>query len=125
MAEWCVCSFHLKIQLTALDLAFKKQPPEDYFFPPHDILGSLALIKTGLQNDYYKSEYDFSLDLYHVFISGHDGHFIFLPDTLAAVFEFTRPKALVSVSEDGILVPKIKLYGMFICVCVKDDAESQ
>ena len=98
--------------LTNVDLAYKKDPPVGYFFPPHDILGSLASIKSKLQQNFYKGEYDFSLDLYKVFILGHDGHFIFLPDALTAVFEFTRPKALVSVSEDGIKFPKIKLHGM-------------
>lgn len=102
-----------------LDSVFKKQPPADYFFPPHDILGSLALIKSNLEANFYPGEYEFSLDLYKVFIRGHDGHFIFLPDALTAAFEFTRPKALVSISEDGIKLPEIKLYGKFRLAMLK------
>jgi len=78
----------------------------------YDIFANIAEIKAKLEAGIYVGEYEFQLDLYlNVFGSGHDGHFIFYPDALSRVFAFTRPKALVSVSEDGASLPVIKLYG--------------
>jgi hypothetical protein len=41
------------------DPAYKKDPPADYFYPPHDIFGYLASVKTNLLNDKYATEYEF------------------------------------------------------------------
>ncbi|KAL2075024.1 hypothetical protein VTL71DRAFT_8804 [Oculimacula yallundae] len=92
------------------DLAWKKNPPKDYFYPPHDILGYLASVKANLQADKYASEYAFQEDLYQVFARGHDGHFVFYSDALTKAFEWGRKRSLVSISEDGTSLPVIKLY---------------
>ena len=39
------------------DTAWKKNPPADYFYPPHDIFGYLASVKANLQADKYANEY--------------------------------------------------------------------
>ncbi|KAG4444333.1 hypothetical protein IFR05_000207 [Cadophora sp. M221] len=92
------------------DTAWKKNPPADYFYPPHDIFGYLASVKANLQADKYSNEYEFQEDLYQVFARGHDGHFVFYPDALTKAFEWGRKRSLVSISEDGTSLPVIKLY---------------
>ncbi|KAH6665485.1 peptidase s41 family protein [Halenospora varia] len=92
------------------DAAWKKDPPSDYFYPPHDIFGYLASVKANLQADKYANEYEFQQDLYNVFAKGHDGHFIFYPDALTKAFEWGRKRSLVSISKDGSEIPEIYLY---------------
>jgi hypothetical protein len=93
------------------DSAYKKGPPSDYFYPPHDIFSYLASVRSNLENGTYKNEYEFQEDLYQVFARGHDGHFIFYPDALTKAFEWGRQRSLVSISSDGSSLPQIKLYG--------------
>ncbi|KAK2630058.1 hypothetical protein QTJ16_000878 [Diplocarpon rosae] len=93
------------------DTAWKKDPPADYFYPPHDIFAYLASVKSNLERDIYANEYEFQEDLYQVFARAHDGHFIFYPDALTKAFEWGRKRSLVSISEDGTSLPVIKLYG--------------
>lgn len=68
-------------------------------------------MKSNLENDVYANEYEFQQDLYQVFTPAHDGHFIVYPDLLTAAFEWRRRRSLVSISSDGVEVPKIYLYG--------------
>ena len=42
--------------------------------------------------------------------STHDGHFVYVPDSVGAIFNFARPVPLVSVSEDGKALPKPFVY---------------
>lgn len=75
------------------------------------MFADLATIKTNLQNDKYAGEYQFQVDLYNIFAKGHDGHFVFYPDGLTRALQWSRERALVSISEDGSKTPVIKLYG--------------
>lgn len=94
------------------DAAYKADPPADYFYPPHDIFKALASVREDLVADKYTNEYEFQADLYaRVFGPAHDGHFVFYPDALTIAFEWTRPKPIVSISENGHDLPVIKLYG--------------
>ncbi|KAL6890460.1 hypothetical protein GGI43DRAFT_430616 [Trichoderma evansii] len=93
------------------DAAYKADPPADYFYPPHDIFKALAGVRADLVADKYTNEYEFQADLYaRVFGPAHDGHFVFYPDALTVAFEWTRPKPIVSISENGKDLPVIKLY---------------
>lgn len=93
------------------DSAYKKDPPPDYFYPPHDIFGYLASVKANLENNVYANEYEFQEDLYNVFAKAHDGHFVFYPDALTKAIEWGRQRSLISISEDGFSIPQIYLYG--------------
>jgi hypothetical protein len=93
--------------LTFLDLAYKKNPPADYFYPPLDVIGKLNSVKNNLENGVYPNEYMFQADLYQAFALGHDGHFVFYPDALSKAIEFGHGVPLVSVSSDGSEIPKI------------------
>ncbi|PQE15406.1 peptidase s41 family protein [Rutstroemia sp. NJR-2017a BVV2] len=93
-----------------MDTADLKDPPADYFYPPFDVFGKLASVKSNLENGTYANEYEFQEDLYQVFAPAHDGHFVVYPDLLTKVFEWRRKRSLVSVSSDGVELPKIYLY---------------
>lgn len=76
------------------------------------MFAALEKVRSNLEADVYTSEYAFQSALYNeVFGPGHDGHFVYYPDLLTAVFEWTRERALVSISEDGSSLPVIKIYG--------------
>ncbi|TGO52774.1 hypothetical protein BCON_0135g00230 [Botryotinia convoluta] len=93
------------------DLVDLKDPPADYFYPPYDPLAKLASVKSNLEKGgVYANEYEFQQDLYQVFTPAHDGHFVVYPDLLTAAFEWRRQRSLVSISSDGVEVPKIYLY---------------
>ncbi|KAG5932947.1 hypothetical protein E4U53_001148 [Claviceps sorghi] len=93
------------------DAEYKKNPPKDFPYPGFDMFANLALVKSNLQAGKYATEYDFQLDLYtKVWAPGQDGHFVLYPDLLSKPFKWTRqPVPLVSISEDGISLPAIKL----------------
>ncbi|KAI1351060.1 hypothetical protein F5Y01DRAFT_132606 [Xylaria sp. FL0043] len=94
------------------DTVFKKNPPEDYFYPPHDIWGVLAQLEADIKADKYPNEYAWQQDYYvKLFGPAHDGHFVSYPDVLTNAIEWQRPWALVSISDkpDGS-TPEIKVY---------------
>ncbi|KAI8952166.1 hypothetical protein F4801DRAFT_243001 [Xylaria longipes] len=94
------------------DAVFKKNPPADYFYPPHDIWGVIEELKADITADKYSSEYAWQQDLYvKLFGPAHDGHFVSYPDVLTNAIEWQRPHALVSISDkpDGS-TPEIKVY---------------
>lgn len=98
----------------ASDAAYKADPPPEYDFPAYDLFAAASSIRQNLVDDVYTSEYAFQSALYEeVFGPGHDGHFVYYPDLLTAVFEWTRQRGLVSISEDGSSLPVIKIYGTF------------
>ncbi|RFU35040.1 hypothetical protein B7463_g1302, partial [Scytalidium lignicola] len=92
------------------DLAYLKAPPATYFYPPYDVLGTLATIRANLVADKYANEYAFQVDLYQVYAPAHDGHFVVYPDLLSAALEWGRQLPIVSVSLDGKETPKIYAY---------------
>ncbi|KAI1488409.1 peptidase s41 family protein [Biscogniauxia mediterranea] len=95
------------------DTVFKKNPPADYYYPPHDIWAAINAVKADIAADKYANEYEWQADLYKkVFGPAHDGHFVVYSDALTAALEWQRPFALVSVSEEGPddSAPVIKVY---------------
>ncbi|KAH0596601.1 hypothetical protein MHUMG1_05719 [Metarhizium humberi] len=92
------------------DAAYKKDPPESYFYPGFDIFGNLAKVRSNIQAGKYSNEFDFQTDLYkQVWAPGHDGHFYFKPDLLHRAFRWYRNVSIVSISENGEALPTIKL----------------
>ncbi|KAI1772769.1 hypothetical protein F4818DRAFT_139009 [Hypoxylon cercidicola] len=95
------------------DTAFKKNPPADYFYPPTDLIATIASVKADIEADKYPNEYAWQADIYkRLFGPAHDGHFVVYPDALSAAVEWQRPFALVSISEEGPdgSAPVIKVY---------------
>ena len=89
-------------------LAFLKDPPQSYMFPPVDILGGLDNISTIAGAGGFSNEFDFGLAIVYLLQSAHDGHFAFRPDVFKG-FGFRNQMAMdiVSVSIDGIQAPKL------------------
>jgi hypothetical protein len=95
------------IQLQS-SLAWLKDPPADYGFPPADILALMDDIESNVQTGEYASEYEFQADIFSTFVMAHDGHFAWLGDIHRA-FLFGNPLVddLVSVSADGVSLPQL------------------
>ncbi|KAF2280406.1 peptidase S41 family protein-like protein [Westerdykella ornata] len=101
---------YLNWQSTLTALA---NPPEEYVQkvqPPVDLIAGLGTIDANLDAGKYSNEYEFGWDLYKLFISAHDGHLNYVPDSVGAVFNWGRPVPLVSVSEDGKKLPSVFAY---------------
>ncbi|KAL5321522.1 hypothetical protein ACEPPN_009481 [Leptodophora sp. 'Broadleaf-Isolate-01'] len=88
---------------------YLKSPPPGYQFPGVDIFASLHTILDNIKNGVYGNEHAFQTDLLILFQSVHDGHFRFSPDLLSRALVFRRPMQVVSVSRDGVEVPKVYL----------------
>ncbi|GJD03496.1 peptidase S41 family protein [Colletotrichum higginsianum] len=90
-------------------------PPEGYLIPGVDVIGGFGQIRAKLKKDLYNSQVEFALDLTRVaqFAQTADGHFDYNPAILN-VFTFRSLNSLVSVSDDGLSVPRVYLYDDFI-----------
>lgn len=96
------------------DAAYKKDPPPSYGYPGYDMFANLANVKSNIEADHYDGEYAFQEDLYKtVFLPGADSHFLFSPDVVARALSFGRAIRLVSISDDGKSLPKIKFTSKF------------
>ncbi|KAL0932222.1 peptidase s41 family protein [Colletotrichum truncatum] len=92
-------------------LAFLKNPPADYPFPPHDVLGALDNLRARLEADHYSNEFTWHQDMYlNVFNPAYDSHLHVFSDILTNAIEWARPIALVSISKDGNSAPVVKAY---------------
>ena len=80
--------------------------------PAVDIEAGLDTISTQVDAGDFLSEYEFGLAIVELFASAHDGHFAFRPDVFKG-FTFRNSLAfdLVSVSRDGLEIPKLYHYG--------------
>ncbi|KAK8171117.1 peptidase S41 family protein-like protein [Phyllosticta citrichinensis] len=94
-------------------VAYLKDPPSEYVEkvqPAWDVWAELDKIETKVRNDEYSGEYDFGWALYTLFQSAHDGHFVYVPDSIGGIFTWGRSVAIVSVSDDGKELPKPFVY---------------
>lgn len=83
-------------------------------FPPVDILGSLDNISTTVANGGYANEFDFGVAIVYLMQSAHDGHFSYRPDIFTGFgFRNDMTTDIVTVSIDGIQVPKLYHFGEF------------
>jgi hypothetical protein len=77
-----------------------------------DLLKGLDLIQENINNDVYANQYAFEADLGLLYQSAHDSHFKLVAGALA-VFSFYTDNEIVSVSSDGIELPKLYLQGTY------------
>lgn len=89
-------------------LELLKDPPPQYNADPVDFVGWFESIGDRASKGQFDSQYEFDLELTHLVRSANDGHFYIQPCS-TAIFSFTVPGALVSVSDDGTTIPKIWL----------------
>lgn len=93
--------------------SFLKEPPAEYaakIQPAYDFWAEFERIYDAAAAGSYENEYVFGFDLYRAFQVTHDGHFVYIPDSIGLIFNFARPQGLVSLSPDGQSVPQIYLY---------------
>lgn len=112
--EWQSGTFSLPSQRYTLkppDTSYLKSPPASYQMPAVDIFTDLNTILANIKAGMYKNEHEFQTDLFTTFQAVHDGHFRFAPDLLSKALQFRRPVQVVSVSRDGVELPKVYLRG--------------
>jgi hypothetical protein len=95
-------------------LTWLKDPPAGYMLPPVDIMKGFDDISAKAGSGGFANEFDFGLAIVELMASAHDGHYAFRPDVFKS-FGFRNRLAndIVSVSVDGIQVPKLYHYRGF------------
>ena len=91
-------------------LAYLKNPPPSYQQPPVDIIASLNSIQQRVQAGQFQNQYTFEVAVQEVVLAAHDDHLTLNAGILGA-FTFGSPLRIVSVSTDGIQLPKIFIAG--------------
>ncbi|OJD30635.1 peptidase s41 family protein [Diplodia corticola] len=94
-------------------LAYLKDPPAEYaekIQDPIDVFAELDALEASVANGTITKEYEFGYTLYRIMQRTHDGHFVYVPDSVGGIFNFGRPIPLVSVSDDGASAPKPYAY---------------
>ncbi|KAG8528410.1 uncharacterized protein KY384_007328 [Bacidia gigantensis] len=93
----------LQLQTTQ---AYLKQPPSDYQQPSFDLYGGLDKIRDQVNQGGFKNEYDFEYAVQQLVLQTHDAHLL-LAYGIMSIFSFGSPYGIVSVSTNGIELPKI------------------
>ncbi|KAK7516335.1 hypothetical protein IWZ03DRAFT_423667 [Phyllosticta citriasiana] len=94
-------------------ISYLKTPPAEYvekIQDPVDVFGELDIIESKVKNGSFANEYEFGLSIYRLLQSTHDGHFVYVPDSVGGIFNFGRTLPLVSVSVDGKSLPQPYAY---------------
>lgn len=91
-------------------VAYLKDPPASYKQQPVDLFGELAKIQQGIDEGLFPNQYAFEATLQNLIYSAHDLH-LNLEAGILAAFTFASPYGIVSVSSDGIQVPKVYIIG--------------
>jgi hypothetical protein len=79
-----------------------------------DLLGGMSNIRSRAASNLYNSQYDFDQDINNLLSSANDGHLGIAPCSF--VMPFLNPVPLVSLSTDGIAIPKLYTLGMSLIV---------
>lgn len=87
-------------------LNYLKDPPTGYQQPAVDLIGGLQTIQSNVNSGTYKNEYEFEVAVQHLLFAAKDDHLDLVWGIFGA-FSFGAPYAIVSVSRDGIELPKI------------------
>ncbi len=90
--------------------AYLKNPPPEYQQPPVDLFERLANIQNQVNAGHFSNEYDFEVAVQKLILATHDAH-INLGYGVLSIFTFGSPYGLVSVSTDGVALPKLFLTG--------------
>jgi hypothetical protein len=91
-------------------LAYLKNPPPSYQQPAVDLIGGLDHLQQQINNGAFANQYEFEAALQTLIYSAHDYHLDLIAGILAA-FTFASPYDVISVSLDGVQLPKVYLAG--------------
>jgi hypothetical protein len=89
-------------------LAYLKNPPTSYQQPGVDLLGGLEELQQAIINGIFSNQYEFEAALQTLLYAAHDGHVDLVAGILSA-FNFASPYDIVSLSLDGVQLPKVYL----------------
>ena len=87
-------------------LAYLKNPPSSYQQPAIDLEAGLAQIQKDIANNAFPNQYTFEATLQNLIYSAHDAH-LQLDAGILAAFNFLSPYSIVSLSVDGVQIPKV------------------
>lgn len=87
-------------------MAYLKNPPPGYQQPAVDVLAGLQQILDDIDQGKFANQYAFEAAVQNLIYAAHDAHFQMDAGVLAA-FTFSSPYALVSLSSDGLQLPKV------------------
>lgn len=93
--------------------AYLKDPPAEYaekVQPAVDLTQGMDDLAAKVNADGFAGEYEFGWALYTLIQSAHDGHLVYVPDSVGAIFTWGRPVSIVSISEDGQKLPAPFVY---------------
>jgi hypothetical protein len=89
-------------------LTYLKNPPPSYQQPGVDLLGGLEQLQQAINNGVFPNQYEFESALQTLLYAAHDGHVNLVAGILSA-FDFASPYDIVSLSLDGVQLPKVYL----------------
>ncbi|KAF7540203.1 hypothetical protein G7054_g1546 [Neopestalotiopsis clavispora] len=87
-------------------LAYLKDPPLGYQQPGTDLMAGLHQLQHLVDSRSFANQYEFEAALQMLLYSAHDGH-LYLQAGILAVFTFASPFDIVSLSLDGVQLPKV------------------
>lgn len=93
-------------------IEYLKNPPAGYQQPATDLLGNLELIQGMINTRQFDNQYEFEAALQSVVYAAHDDH-LSLSSGILGVFSFGTSYRIVSLSKDGIELPKVYLSGRY------------
>lgn len=88
------------------------EPPTSYISTSVDLLQGIERIRSKAAEKLYASQYDFDNDLRYVVSRANDGH-LGLELCSLSVMHFEHGVPLVSISSDGLELPRIYTHGIF------------
>ncbi|KAK3400715.1 hypothetical protein B0T20DRAFT_494683 [Sordaria brevicollis] len=86
-----------------------KHPPPGYITPSIDLLAGFSKIRDKAQQGVYNSHYSFDNDIKSLLQRANEGH-LSLNLCSHKIFRFHRTPAVVSISTDGLSLPKIYTF---------------
>jgi len=93
-------------------LTYLKNPPTSYQQPGVDLIAGLQHLQEAINNGVFPNQYEFEAALQTLLYATHDAHVNLYAGILAA-FTFASPYDIVSLSIDGIQLPKVYLAGTY------------
>lgn len=82
-----------------------------------DLIAGLSELQDAVNNGAFANQYEFKMALQLLLVSAHDAH-LYLNAGILAAFTFASPHDIVSLSIDGIELPKVYLASACLQVSV-------
>lgn len=93
-------------ELISYQSYYKHPPTPELEIPVHDGAAEIKKIQENVKKGHYKGLYDFSTDVYKVFMNYRDGHTQVNP-SINYLFKYAHPYSIVSVADSPTSKPKV------------------